>query len=335
MSKPGGATRGKGSGPHGVAKAWQPAGYQPDETPLYFATQGGSQAVVNYLLGCGADPNKASNSGITPLHHAARRGYCEIAGYLLFKGANVDPICQDGEAPLHVAALYGHAKMVKLLSDHNANLNRLSRDLLTPLAFSLFGSSSDCFHTLIQEGANINNTHSPVNLLSVAAHKGLADCTTCLLNYNADPNEPNEDGKLPLEIAASKRWRECFEILFPVTNPLPKYANLTVDQIIQQEVTVRLFEEYMAIGEGDFAFWEKKYTHALGCYSLALKLGHKDTSLYAKMSICHLHKRDLSRYLDDALAYMDAMDPDCSEEDAKKSVLGGASVKRGGRIAIA
>ncbi|CAL4891199.1 unnamed protein product [Urochloa decumbens] len=169
--------------------------------------------------------------------------------------------------------------MVKLLSDHNANLNRLSRDLLTPLAFSLFGSSSDCFHTLIQ------------------------------------------DGKLPLEIAASKRWRECFEILFPVTNPLPKYANLTVDQIIQQEVTVRLFEEYMAIGEGDFAFWEKKYTHALGCYSLALKLGHKDTSLYAKMSICHLHKRDLSRYLDDALAYMDAMDPDCSEEDAKKSVL--------------
>ncbi|CAL4891194.1 unnamed protein product [Urochloa decumbens] len=257
--------------------------------------------------------------------------------------------------------------MVKLLLAHGANLNKLSHDRRTPLVASIFGSSLECLRTFIEEGADI--TGSPVTPLSVAARKGLPDCIECLLNYNADPNEPNEygklpleiaaskrwkecfdilarvtnplqkyanlgddeivqqemtDGELPLEIAASKRWRECFEILFPVTNPLPKYANLGDDEIVQQEMTVCFVEEYLAIGEGDSAFWKKEYTHALGCYNLALKLGHEDPSLYAKRSLCHLGNSEPLRYLDDALSYMNAKGPyaePCSEEDAKQSVL--------------
>ncbi|CAN6348349.1 unnamed protein product [Urochloa humidicola] len=200
--------------------------------------------------------------------------------------------------------------MVKLLSDHNANLNRLSHWRATPLVYSIFGSSLECLRTLIQEGANIN-IDKPVTPLSVAARKGLADCANFLLNNNADANELNEDDKLPLEIAASEGWVECFEILLPKTKPLQKYANLGTDQIIQQEITLRLVEGYMAIGEGDFAFWEKEYTHALGCYSLALKLGHEDQSLYAKRSLCYLHNSNQLRYLDDALYY---------EKETKKSV---------------
>ncbi|CAN6334838.1 unnamed protein product [Urochloa humidicola] len=200
--------------------------------------------------------------------------------------------------------------MVKLLSDHNANLNILSHWRHTPLVYSVFGSSLECLQTLIQEGADIN-IDKPVTPLSVAARKGLVDCTNCLLNNNADANELNEDGKLPLEIAASKGWVECFEILRPRTKPLQKYANLGTNQIIQQEVILHIVEEYMVIGEGDFAFWEKEYTHALGCYSLALKLGHGDPSLYAKRSLCYMHNHDRLRYSDDARYY---------EEETKKSV---------------
>ncbi|CAL4898082.1 unnamed protein product [Urochloa decumbens] len=168
--------------------------------------------------------------------------------------------------------------MVKLLLAHGANLNRLSHDRRTPLVASIFGCSLECLRTFIEEGADI--TGSPVTPLSVAARKGLPDCIECLLNYNADPNEPNE---------------------------------------------VRFVEEYLAIGDGDSAFWEKEYTHALGCYNLAFKLGHEDPSLYAKRSLCHLGNREPLRYLDDALSYMNAKDPypvlPYSEEDAKQSVM--------------
>jgi hypothetical protein len=43
---------------------------------------------------------------------------------------------------------------------------------------------------------------------------------------------------LPIEIAASRGWRECVDILLPVTNPLEKYANLSIAQMLQQEAAV-------------------------------------------------------------------------------------------------
>ncbi|RLN00251.1 hypothetical protein C2845_PM06G33090 [Panicum miliaceum] len=232
-----------------------------------------------------ADPNKANNCGITPLHLAAGQGHCEIAEYLLSKGANVDPICQDGEAPLHIAACRGMLRMA---------------------------------------GANIN-TGSRVTPLSVAARKGLADCINCLLSKGANPNEPDEDGKLPIEIAASRGWRECVDILLPVTNPLEKFANLSIAQMLQQEAAARQHETLTAVVDGDVAYWEKKYAHALGCYTKAFRLGHGDPALYAKRGLCHLMIHDHHRFLDDAYSYMDVMTPDlsvpCSEEAAKKLVL--------------
>ena len=57
------------------------------ETPLFFAILGqGSQAIVEYLITIGADPNKANNRGITPLHLAAGEGFfCPcLCGFLDF-----------------------------------------------------------------------------------------------------------------------------------------------------------------------------------------------------------------------------------------------------------
>ncbi|CAN6338839.1 unnamed protein product [Urochloa humidicola] len=295
-----------------------------DATPLFFAILGeGSQAVVKYLITSGADPKKANNRGVTPLHCAARRGYCEIADHLLSKGVDVDPICYNGEAPLHVAAFHGHAKMVELLLQHNANLNRLSDDLHTPLVASLFGSSLECLKTFIQARADIN-TSSPVTPLSVAAREGLADCIKCLLNNNADPNEPDEDGKLPVQIAASRGRPECVRILLPITDLSEKYATPpSVREMLLQESTERQEEVNRAVADGDDAYWEKNYAHALKCYTKALRLGYVG-DLHAKRGLCHLKNYDGHRFLDDAISYMDGRRLDFSippEEEAKKLVL--------------
>ncbi|RLN29996.1 hypothetical protein C2845_PM05G02630 [Panicum miliaceum] len=284
----------------------------------------GSLDIVKFLISSGADPNKANNRGITPLHLAAGQGRCEIAEYLLSKGANVDPISQEGEVPLHIAARRGMSRMVKLLLRHSAECNRLSDKLYTPLVESLFGYSLECLEEFMKVGANIN-TGSHVTPLSVAARKGLADCINCLLNNGANPNEPDEDGKLPVEIAASRGWWECVEILLPVTNPLEKFANLSTAQILEQEAAACQHEALTAVVDGDAAYWEEKYADALRCYNKAFRLGHVDPALYAKRGLCHLKNHDHSRFSEEANFYMDRITPDlsvpCSEEAAKKLVL--------------
>lgn len=46
-------------------------------------------------------------------------------------------------------------------------------------------------YSKLQAGASVH-TDSPVTPLSVAAHTGLAECITCLLEEGADPNERDE-----------------------------------------------------------------------------------------------------------------------------------------------
>ncbi|TVU06257.1 hypothetical protein EJB05_49459, partial [Eragrostis curvula] len=239
-----------------------------------------------YLVKHGADPNKATRHGNTPLHCAAKRGYCEMAKYLLSEGAIVYPLSQDGEAPLHYDAHGEHARMF---------------------------------------GADVNIDSTVITPLSVAAHPVLADCITCLLKDGADPNERDEDGKLPIEVAASRGWDKSVEILLPVTKSLPKFADLSFVQMIQNEMPAHLLEVLRAIEDGDAAYWGKDYAVALRCYTKALRIGHDDPTLYAKRSICHLHTYDGDRYLDDALAYVTLANPNLSaslsDDEAKQFVL--------------
>ncbi|TVU16272.1 hypothetical protein EJB05_39825, partial [Eragrostis curvula] len=204
-------------------------------TPLIFAVQGvRSKAVINFLLSCEADPDKADSNGIAPLHIAAEQDSYEVAELLLSKGAKVDPVCGSGEAPLHVAAENGNASMLKLLMKHNADFNRLTGSLNTPLDVSLFGFSLECLEILIEAGADVN-IGTP---LVIAADKGLSDCIESLLKAGADANIPNENGKMPIEIAALKGWVECVEILFPVTTPIAGYADWSIDAITPHGKTV-------------------------------------------------------------------------------------------------
>jgi tankyrase len=60
------------------------------ETPLHFASYGGSKDVVEYLLAFGASIEDKANSGATALHIACIEGHTEVVRCLLAKGANVN-----------------------------------------------------------------------------------------------------------------------------------------------------------------------------------------------------------------------------------------------------
>ncbi|KAL6850475.1 hypothetical protein ACP4OV_021102 [Aristida adscensionis] len=288
-------------------------------TPLIFAVQGtGSTAVVGLLLSHEADANKADHGGIVALHIAAEQGFCEVAELLLSNGAEVDPICQNGGAPIHIAAENGHANMLKLLLKHKADFIWHRVSLNTPLTASLIGSSVECMKILIEAGADVNDG-SPAPLM-VAARKGLTDCIKCLLEAGADANIPDENGKLPVEIAALQGSEECVKILFPCTTPLPEFADWSIDGIIRHGKSVRQRQASKIKAEADAAFAKKDYLLASSHYTKALDMDPADSTIYAKRSLCFQQMDDKVHALADANTFKD-MHPDLpksssEEEDA-------------------
>ncbi|PQE26447.1 Ankyrin repeat-containing domain protein [Rutstroemia sp. NJR-2017a BBW] len=84
-------------------------------TALYFACQKGNIALVELLLGKGADVGGKSSEWNIPLYLACKRGYNSIVKVLLENGAK--PNYKNGEmhGPLYYAVRNKHIDVVKIL----------------------------------------------------------------------------------------------------------------------------------------------------------------------------------------------------------------------------
>jgi ankyrin repeat protein len=81
--------------------------------PLHYAVDGipespcwnpaAQEAVVEFLIKAGADPNSADKSGVTPLHRAVRTRCASAVRALLSNAANVHVRNGSGSTPLHLA----------------------------------------------------------------------------------------------------------------------------------------------------------------------------------------------------------------------------------------
>ncbi|CAM0950834.1 unnamed protein product [Alopecurus aequalis] len=279
---------------------------QDGSSPLMCAIYGSApEPIVKLLLGRGADPNIASRNSFTVLHAlATKQGLLEIADILLSRGAHVDYMSECG-TPLHCAAQCGHVEMMKLLLKYKADPNRVLHFFYTPLILALYAKSLKSVELLIKAGADVN-AGKPVTPLVEAAWEGLTDCIKCLLGARADPNISDEFGRMPVEIAANHGWKECVEILFPVTSPVAKFADWSVAGIMQHvksqssEGHLHKSEEPALKARGDAAFERKDYPHASALYTKAMDIDPKDSTLYAKRSLCWLHMGEKHKALDDA-----------------------------------
>jgi len=88
------------------------------QSPLHVAAFNGNKAIVELLLGKGADVNAKANNGATPLHLAAVRGSVEVATLLLESGAQINATDNDGWTPLHSASVSKKEEMIALLVQH-------------------------------------------------------------------------------------------------------------------------------------------------------------------------------------------------------------------------
>src|SRR6202021_2875921 len=94
--------------------------------PLYLAITNGSPAMVQLLLGKGADANSAREDGDTPLRPWARLGQIDAIKMLLDRGAAVNAQEKNfGHTALMWAA--GHSAAVRLLVERGADVRATSK----------------------------------------------------------------------------------------------------------------------------------------------------------------------------------------------------------------
>lgn len=134
-------------------------------------------AIVDWLLGKGADPNCFDFFGWTPLHCAAAHGFQKTLLLLVYAGARLDRADDDGNQPLHLAAANGHADCVKAL---------------------LYFAEQDSVRLDINAANKDGDT-----ALHLAVKYYQKDIAEILLNYNANPMAKNKHENTVFELTES------------------------------------------------------------------------------------------------------------------------------------
>ena len=154
------------------------------ENTMVLAAKGGNISVVRMLLDAGADPNMKNSKGCTPLFMSASEGHLGITKLLLQRGAQPNIANRSGFTPLHQAACYGDIDVAKELFEKGAD----------PNVTSLFGST-------------------PLHFTVSYCTQGKKEMVRLLLDYDADVNIADDEGKTPKCYAAEKGLQEIVNIL--------------------------------------------------------------------------------------------------------------------------
>lgn len=122
-------------------------------TALHIAVEAAKPAVVETLLGYGADVHvRGGRLRETPLHIAARVKDGDRCALMLLKsGASANLTTDDGQTPVHVAASYGSLPSMLLLLEDGGDAMYKSKIGETPLHLACRGCQPELVQQLIED----------------------------------------------------------------------------------------------------------------------------------------------------------------------------------------
>ncbi len=165
-------------------------------TPLYLACTNGNVQVIERLLNAGADPNELELEGQTALMTAAASGKPDAVRMLLAKGARVNEIePYRGQTALMWATSEGNAAAADLLIEFGAQVQAKSKNGFTPLLFAVRNGHIEAATVLLKHGANVNDVAPDgTNALNMAVVNAYFELASTLLDHGANPNMPDPRG---------------------------------------------------------------------------------------------------------------------------------------------
>lgn len=178
----------------------------PDGTsPLLFAAINGHHTTVELLLSLGSNPNVVDSSGKSCLHMAAEKGHTKVARALLdckeFNAGNSRD--QEASTAMYIAAYYGRAEIVAAMLEKGLDKEKPGPNGWRPLHAA--HDSLAVVRILLRTKPEIDaKAGDGRTSLAMAIEGHYEEVVEELLEHGANPLVPDQSGKTPLHVAASK-----------------------------------------------------------------------------------------------------------------------------------
>lgn len=183
--------------------------------------------LIEHLTGLGANVNVPTLTGDSRLFAAAYLGHAGIAGILLERGADPNQTTlYSGWTPLHAAAFQGGPELAELFLAKGADPNAADALGRTPLHIAGIAANAAAISTLLAAGADATRIDALGNsALHYAASSGSVSAAQTLVDAGA-PHSPNQNGKMPHELAADAGHTQLQAVLESTNPPPPGFDEL-------------------------------------------------------------------------------------------------------------
>ncbi|XP_037073129.1 inversin-like [Pollicipes pollicipes] len=193
---------------------------------LLWAASAGSPDALVALVNAGAPVSAEDKDGLTALHCAASRGHTDCIDTLItLCGADVDVMDSNGCTALFYAVTLGHADCTELLLKCGAEPNRQDRKGRTPAHCGAAKGQIETVRMLGRHNANLWMRNIKGDQpLHESVQSGRKELVTWLLHHRPEAvNNPNNDGRCPLHVAAINNNIEMCKVLMDLhahVNPI-------------------------------------------------------------------------------------------------------------------
>lgn len=155
-----------------------------------------------------------STNGYTALHCASLAGQAAVVEVLLGKGADVNVMCKRRRTALHLACITNQEEVVKLLLRHQVRVDVVDNNGMTALCHALRGGFHDITLQLLRHaGVSLVRGKHGMTRLHQACKRGDVRQVALLLQHGAVLDVEDDKGLTPLWYACRSGSSEVVQVL--------------------------------------------------------------------------------------------------------------------------